>query len=93
MAPDNDAFRLGIQKCHKTITDTVSDEEIFKVPGAQILFRLLATASEMHTSGTKSYGRRRAGMSFKGLLTNVFNKNKSGNLADMAKAAVSKRSS
>ena len=90
MAPDNEAFRLGIQKCHKTIQDTVSDEEIFRVPGAQILFRLLATASEMHVSGTKSYGRRRQGMSFKGLLTNVFNQNKGGNIAEMAKAAVSK---
>ena len=88
LAPDNEAFRLGINKCHKTINDTVSDEQIFRVPGAQILFRLLATASEMHSGGPQKYGKRRAGMSFKGLLTNVFQQNKAGNIADMAKAAV-----
>ena len=88
LAPDNEAFRLGINKCHKTINDTVSDDQIFRVPGAQILFRLLATASEMHSGGGQKYGKRRAGMSFKGLLTNVFQQNKAGNIAEMAKAAV-----
>ena len=39
LAPDNEDFRLGIQKCHKTIQDTISDDSIFKIPGSQVLFK------------------------------------------------------
>jgi hypothetical protein len=41
LAPDNEDFRLGVQKCQKTIQDTVAVPGIFKVPGVRILFRLL----------------------------------------------------
>lgn len=88
LAPDNEEFRLGIQKCHKTIEDSVSDQGVFKVPGASILFRLLSTASEMHEEGLKGYvGKRKKAMSFKGLLTNLATNMKVGDITDLAKAA------
>lgn len=71
MAPDNESFRLGIQKCQKTIQDTVKDENVFKVPGVKVLFKLLRTASEMHTVGVTDYGKKKKPVSFKGLLSNM----------------------
>merc|ERR1711992_352817 len=34
LAPDDEEFRLGIQKCHKTIENSVADESIFRIKGA-----------------------------------------------------------
>ena len=70
MAPENEAFRLGIQKCHNTIQDNVKDGEVFKVPGASILFRMLCSAQEMHKDSTGVHKMKR-GPTLKGLLTNM----------------------
>lgn len=92
MAPDNEDFRLGIQKCHKTIQDSVSDRAIFMVPGAQILFKLLATASELQDDGLKGYvGKKKKSLSLKGLLTKMTNSpSGGGGLLDIAKASKAK---
>ena len=69
---NHEDFRLGIQKCHKTIGDSVADSGVFQVPGAQILFKLLSTASEMHAEGLQKYQhKKKKNMSFKGLLTKL----------------------
>ena len=56
---NHEDFRLGIQKCHKTIGDSVADSAIFQVPGAPILFKLLSTASEMHAEGLQKYQHKK----------------------------------
>ena len=70
MAPENEAFRLGIQKCHNTIQDNVKDGEVFNVPGASILFRMLCSAQEMHSDSSGVHKMKRA-PTLKGLLTNM----------------------
>ena len=70
MAPENESFRLGIQKCHNTIQDNVKDGEVFKVPGASILFRMLCSAQEMHSDSSGVHKMKRA-PTLKGLLTNM----------------------
>ena len=39
--PDSAEIRLGIQKCKKTITDTVRDKSVFSFDGVENLFFLL----------------------------------------------------
>ena len=70
LAPENEAFRLGIQKCHNTIQDNVKDGEVFNVPGASILFRMLCSAQEMHSDSSGVHKMKRA-PTLKGLLTNM----------------------
>ena len=70
LAPENEAFRLGIQKCHNTITDNVKDGEVFKVSGASILFRMLCSAQELHSDSSGVHKSKRA-PTLKGLLTNM----------------------
>ncbi len=39
-----DDFRLGVQKCRKTIDDGVGNPEIFAVEGLDLLFKMLRVA-------------------------------------------------
>ena len=39
--PDSSEIRLGIQKCKKTIKDTVRDKSVFQFDGVENLFFLL----------------------------------------------------
>jgi hypothetical protein len=45
LAPDMDDFRLGVQKCRKTIEDGVGNSGIFRVEGVDSLFRMLRMAA------------------------------------------------
>ena len=51
----------------------MADPSIFHIKGAQILFKLLSTASEMQNQSEEweKYGKKRRAISFKGLLTNL----------------------
>ena len=40
LAPEDDEFRLGIQKCHKTIKDSVRDERVFKREGKKSVVQI-----------------------------------------------------
>ena len=44
--PELDDFRLGIQKCRKTITATVQDDRIFHLQGIESMFKLLRQAAD-----------------------------------------------
>ena len=62
----------------------MADTEVFRVPGAPILFKLLSTASEMHAEGLQKYQHnKKKTMSFKGLLTKLA----AGNMQDIANKA------
>ncbi len=45
-----EAFRLGIQKCKKTIQESVSTGAVFKVPGVDVLFHMLRRAADLKTA-------------------------------------------
>ena len=45
LAPDMDDFRLGVQKCRKTIDDGVGNAGIFRVEGLDSLFKMLRVAA------------------------------------------------
>ena len=45
LAPDMDDFRLGVQKCRKTIDDGVGNPGIFQVDGLEMLFKMLRVAA------------------------------------------------
>ncbi len=40
-----DDFRLGVQKCRKTIDDGVGNPGIFQVDGLEMLFKMLRVAA------------------------------------------------
>ena len=40
-----DDFRLGVQKCRKTVDDGVGNPGIFKVEGLDLLFKMLRVAA------------------------------------------------
>ena len=48
--PGMEAFRLGIQKCRKTIQCAVQSKNIYKVRGARIIFHLLRRAGDLRTA-------------------------------------------
>ena len=50
MDPGDPRFRLGAQKCKKTIQVLVSSHSIYKVRGARIIFVLLRRASDFRTA-------------------------------------------
>ena len=45
LAPDMEEFRLGVQKCRKTIDDGVGNPGIFEVDGLDLLFKMLRVAA------------------------------------------------
>ena len=55
LAPDDDNFRLGIQKCHKTIKDSVRDGRVFKKDGVDLLFKILRKTAEIKSSDVAKY--------------------------------------
>ena len=52
LSPETEAFRLGVQKCRKTISSTVSRDFEFHLEGVQALFRKLRRAVELISSLT-----------------------------------------
>lgn len=46
LAPDFEDFRLGIQKCRKTIQDTVSNPDVFNMDGLQGMFNILRKSAD-----------------------------------------------
>ena len=46
MIPTLDDFRLGIQKCRKTIQATVQDDRIFHLQGIDSMFKTLRQAAD-----------------------------------------------
>ena len=66
----------------------MADSAIFQVPGAQILFKLLSTASEMHAEGLQKYQHTHAknNLSFKGLLTKLATKVSVEEITELAKS-------
>ena len=46
MIPTLDDFRLGIQKCRKTIQATVQDDRIFHLQGIESMFTSLRQAAD-----------------------------------------------
>ena len=40
-----DDFRLGVQKCRKTVDDGVGNPGIFKIEGLDLLFKMLRVAA------------------------------------------------
>ena len=50
LAPDMEEFRLGVQKCRKTIQNAISSQNVFKVRGARILFRIFRRLNDMRTA-------------------------------------------
>ena len=46
MIPTLDDFRLGIQKCRKTIQATVQDDRIFHLQGIEDMFKSLRQAAD-----------------------------------------------
>ena len=53
---DVEDFRLGIQKCRKTIENACKDENVFKVKGIETFFRLQQRAGDMRLGGVKGWG-------------------------------------
>ena len=45
-SPEQDDFRLGVQKCSKTIQATVQDDRIFRLPGIEAMFTQLRQAAD-----------------------------------------------
>ena len=45
-SPELDDFRLGIQKCRKTIQATVQDDRIFHLQGIESMFKSLRQAAD-----------------------------------------------
>lgn len=50
LSPDMEEFRLGVQKCKKTIQNSVGSPEVFKVRGARIIFRIFRRLADMRTA-------------------------------------------
>ena len=50
--PETDQFRLGVQKCRKTIASTLSRDFEFHLSGVQALFKKLRRAVELISSLT-----------------------------------------
>lgn len=50
LSPDMEEFRLGVQKCKKTIQNSVGSPNVFKVKGARIIFRILRRLADMRTA-------------------------------------------
>ena len=69
-APEFEAFRLGIQKCYKTIQDTVKNKNQFRFKGRSILFQILTSAQDAQAEH-QGIHKVRKGTSFKGILTNI----------------------
>ena len=81
--PDNDEFRLGIQKCRKTIQDAVSDSAIFKGESIETMFKMMRRVTEMRSIpkvGGKIFfpqtQKKKFTMSFAGVTTLVEAKEK-----------------
>ena len=55
MAPDNEALRLGIQKCHKTIKDALRNGKVFQAEGTETLFLILRKTTELRSSEIGRY--------------------------------------
>ena len=55
MAPDNEKFRLGIQKCHRTIKDALRNGKIFHAEGTETLFFILRKTTELRSSELGRY--------------------------------------
>ena len=49
LSPDLEEFRLGVQKCRKTIRDGVKNEQVFEGQGVEIVFHILRKAADMRT--------------------------------------------
>ena len=79
--PDNEEFRLGIQKCRKTIEDAVADPSVFRGDAMDSMFKLLRNVTEMR-SMSKFGGKvfvpkedtKKSHMSFAGVTTLVESK-------------------
>ena len=70
--PEFESFRLGIQKCHKTIRDAVKNEKLFRFKGRSILFQILTSAQEVQAEAAGEIGViKKKGNSLKGILTNI----------------------
>ena len=39
MAPDMEEFRLGVQKCRKTIKDGIKNDDVFRGEGVDVIFK------------------------------------------------------
>ena len=57
IALDAEEFRLGIQKCRKTIENACKDENVFKVKGIETFFRLQQRKGDMRIGGVKGWGK------------------------------------
>ena len=74
--PDNEEFRLGIQKCRKTIQDAVADSSIFHGESMDSMFKLMRKVTEIRSIpkvGGKVFcpqsKKAKAGLSFAGVTT------------------------
>ena len=74
--PDNDEFRLGIQKSRKTIQDAVADTSIFEGEAIDTMFKMMRRVTEMRSVpkvGGKVFfppaQKKRFAMSFAGVTT------------------------
>ena len=69
--PESEDFRLGIQKCRKTIKDSVKDGSIFKRESAELLFKILRRTTEMRSSEITKFqfqGKSKKTLGFHGIL-------------------------
>ena len=55
LAPDNEDIRLGIQRCHKTIKDSLNDGKVFHADGTDTLFLILRKTTELKSSEIGRY--------------------------------------
>ena len=55
MSPDNDKLKQGVQKCHKTIKDALSNANVFHAEGTETLFLILRKTTELRSSEIGRY--------------------------------------
>ena len=52
-ALDPEEFRLGVQKCRKTIEDCIGSDDTFNVRGVQAIFNIIRRKVDMNSGETK----------------------------------------
>ena len=55
LSPDNDKLKQGVQKCHKTIKDALSNANVFHAEGTETLFLILRKTTELRSSEIGRY--------------------------------------
>lgn len=76
IALDTEEFRLGVQKCRKTIEDAIKDQDVFKVRGIQVFFNLLRRKMDLRMGDGKTPPPGKLAKVTVGNLINIIDKKK-----------------